>query len=64
MQNGASATYLCSQEGKLDILKFLVLEAKASIKMDAYDGMSCLHAAAQMGNLDIVKWLVSQKYGF
>lgn len=59
MNNGATPSYLASQECKLDILKYLVTEAKGSLKITAFDGMSCLHAAAQMGHLDIITWLVS-----
>lgn len=59
MNNGATPAYLASQERKLDILKYIVTEAKGSLKITAFDGMSCLHASAQMGHLDIIKWLVS-----
>ncbi len=47
------------QEGHLEVLKYLVEEGGASLRILSYDGMSCLHAAAQTGKLDTVKWLVS-----
>ncbi len=59
METGATATYLASQEGHLEVLRYLVEEGGASVKILSYDGMSCLHAAAQMGRLGCVKWLVS-----
>ncbi|CAE1261467.1 Espin [Acanthosepion pharaonis] len=62
MNNGATPSYLASQECKLDILKYLVTEAKGSLKITAFDGMSCLHAAAQMGHLDIITWLVQEAH--
>ena len=49
------------QEGHLEVLKYLVEEGGASLRILSYDGMSCLHAAAQTGKLDTVKWLVSSK---
>ena len=47
------------QEGHLEVLKYLVEEGGASLRILSYDGMSCLHAAAQTGKVDTVKWLVS-----
>ena len=45
----------------MEVLKYLVEEGGASLRILAYDGMSCLHAATQTGKLDTVKWLVSLK---
>ena len=42
------------------MLKYLVEEGGASLRLLSYDGMSGLHAAAQTGKLDTVKWLVSK----
>ena len=59
METGATAAYLASQEGHLEVLRYLIDEGGASVKILSFDGMSCLHAAAQMGHLGVVKWLVS-----
>lgn len=56
--SGVTSVYVACQEGRLDIVKFLVLQAGGSIKMQSYDGMSCIHAAAQTGRLSCVQWLV------
>ena len=58
MKSGATAVYLAAQHGQLEILRYLVEEGGGSVKILAYDGMSCLHAAAQMGHLQCVIWLV------
>ena len=62
MESGATVAYLASQEGHLEVLRYLVEEGGASIRILAYDGMSCIHAAAQMGHLATVRWLVSLLY--
>lgn len=55
----SSSILVCSpQGGHLEVLKYLVEEGGASLRILSYDGMSCLHAAAQTGKLDTVKWLV------
>ena len=59
METGASAAYLAAQEGHLEVLRYLVEEGGASLKILSYDGMSCLHSATQMGHLECVQWLVS-----
>ena len=58
MKNGVTPAYLACQEGHMAVLKYLVLQAGASVKIPASDGMTCVHSAAQSGNLDVLMWLV------
>jgi len=58
VDSGATAVYLACQEGHLDIVKHLVDEAGASMKLRCYDGMSCLHAATLSGQQSLLHWLV------
>ena len=58
VDSGATAVYLACQEGHVDIVRHLVDEAGASLKLRCYDGMSCLHAATQSGHQNLLQWLV------
>jgi len=58
VDSGATAVYLACQEGHLDVVRHLVEEAGASLKLRCYDGMSCLHAATQSGQHHLLQWLV------
>lgn len=54
--NGATAIYLCAQEGQFACLEALACVPGAERGLRAADGMSVLHAAALGGHAAIVDW--------
>ena len=64
VDSGATAVYLACQEGHVDVVRHLVDEAGASLRLRCYDGMSCLHAATQSGQQTLLQWLVRALYSF
>jgi ankyrin repeat protein len=55
-----AALFAALQNGQLDVVKYLVEEHKADIRVDQEDGYWIIESASRGGNVDVLKYLVSQ----
>ena len=55
---GATPIFIAAEEGHLDVVRFLALEAQANVTQATTDnGATPIYIAAQEGHLDIVRFL-------
>jgi ankyrin repeat protein len=52
---GGTPLFLMSQEGKLEVVKWLVEDGKADVDKATNDGCTPLYVASVLGQLEIVK---------
>ena len=56
---GATALHVAAQEGRLEVVKYLVVQG-ASIEAKSDKGFTALHMALMKGQLEVIKYLVDQ----
>ncbi|CAN2103767.1 ankyrin repeat domain-containing protein [Wolbachia pipientis] len=64
VKNGRTPLHYAAQEGKLDVVKYLVEEKHADVNANDNDGFIPLHYAAAHGNLRLVKYMVEKGADF
>ena len=59
--DGVTPLFIASQEGKLEVVKYLVEEGKAEVEKAERIGCTSLKIASQNSHLKLVKYLVEER---